>query len=60
VHNTFIQLKFDAHMNGMQDTMAAIQKEGVEVRLLRKGLDAGLAKAVLVYEETQSRYAYTS
>lgn len=51
------QVKFDAHMTGMEDVMSAIQREGMEVRLMRKSLDAGLAKAVLVYEETQDRLA---
>jgi hypothetical protein len=48
------QLKFDAHMTGMEDAMKAVVKEGAEVRLLRRGLDAGLAKAEQVYEETQA------
>jgi hypothetical protein len=48
------QLKFDAHMTGMEETMRNISKEGMEIRLLRRGLDAGLAKAVAVYEETQT------
>ena len=47
------QLKFDAHLNGMQDTLKTIEKEGVDVRHLRRDLDAGLAKAVTVLEETQ-------
>ena len=51
------QLKFDAHMTGMEETMRNISKEGMEIRLLRRGLDAGLAKAVAVYEETQANLA---
>lgn len=47
------QLKFDAHMTGMEETMRNISKEGMEIRLLRRDLDAGLAKAVAVLEETQ-------
>jgi hypothetical protein len=47
------QLKFDAHMVGMEEAMNAIMKEGNEVRLLRRGLDAGLAKAIAVLEETE-------
>lgn len=47
------QLRFDAHMVGMQQTMSNIQKEAAEIRLLRKGLDIGLAKAVNVLEETK-------
>jgi len=47
------QLKFDAHLNGMQETLKTIEKEGVDVRHLRRDLDAGLAKAVAVLEETQ-------
>ena len=40
-------------MTGMQDTMRNILKEGAEVRLMRKGLEAGLAKATIVLEETR-------
>jgi len=47
------QIKFDAHLNGMEEAMKAIEKEGAEMILLRKGLDAGLAKAVNVVEETK-------
>lgn len=47
------QLKFDAHMVGMEDTMRSIQKDCADVVLMRRGLDAGLAKAVIVYEETK-------
>lgn len=49
------QLKFDAHMVGMEDTMTAIQKDATEVRLMRRALDAGLAKAQLVLDETKQR-----
>lgn len=48
------QLKFDAHMTGMEETMRNIQKDGAEVRLMRRGLDAGLGKAVIVLEETKN------
>jgi hypothetical protein len=34
--------------------MRAIRKEEAEIRLMRRSLDAGLAKAVLVLEETRS------
>ncbi|NDD93334.1 hypothetical protein EBZ37_14795, partial [bacterium] len=51
------QLKFDAHMTGMEETMRNISKEGMEIRLLRRSLDAGLAKAVAVLDETQSNLA---
>ena len=51
------QLKFDAHMTGMEETMRNIAKEGYEIRLLRRGLDSGLAKAVAVLEETQASLA---
>lgn len=47
------QLKFDAHMVGMEDTMRAINKDAAEIVLMRRGLDAGLAKAQLVLEETK-------
>jgi len=49
------QLKFDAHMTGMEETMRNIQKDGAEIRLMRRGLDAGLGKAVIVLEETKQR-----
>lgn len=50
------QLKFDAHLNGMQDTLRQIEKEGIDVRHLRGDLDAGLAKAAIVLEETNFLY----
>ena len=46
-------LKFDAHMTGMEETHRNIHKEGAEIRLLRRDLDAGLAKAVTVLDETK-------
>jgi hypothetical protein len=46
-------LKFDAHMTGMEETHRNIHKEGAEIRLLRRNLDAGLAKAVAVLDETK-------
>lgn len=42
-------------MNGMEETTNTLIKESGEIRLLRKGLDAGLAKAVAVFEETQMK-----
>lgn len=54
------QIKFDAHMNGMEETMLAIQKEAREVKLLRRGLDSGLARAQHVEEETRARLALAS
>lgn len=53
------QLKFDSHMIGMEDTMRNIDKERAEVKLLRRGLDAGLAKAVIVCEETRDKLGLT-
>lgn len=50
-------LKFDAHMTGMEEAMKAVVKEEQEVHLLRRNLDAGLAKAVAVLEETQANLA---
>lgn len=47
-------LKFDAHMTGMEETHRNIHKEGAEIRLLRRDLDAGLAKAVTVLDETKT------
>lgn len=46
-------LKFDAHMTGMEETHRNIHKEGAEIRLLRRNLDAGLAKAVTVLDKTK-------
>ena len=46
------KIKFDAHMNGMQDTYNSLYKEWQEIRLMRRGLDSGLASATLKYEET--------
>lgn len=46
------QIKFDAHMNGMQDTYHSVYKEWEEIRLMRRSLDSGLASATLKYEET--------
>ena len=46
------QIKFDAHMNGMQDTYNSVYKEWEEIRLMRRSLDSGLASATLKYEET--------
>jgi hypothetical protein len=37
----------------MEETLKAIEKEAVDVRLLRRDLDAGLAKAVIVLDETK-------
>ena len=47
------QIKFDAHLNGMEEALSALDKEGAEMVLLRKSLDAGLAKAVNVAEDTK-------
>ena len=46
-------LKFDAHMTGMEETEKNIRKEGAEIRLLRRALDAGLAKAIKVVDATK-------
>jgi hypothetical protein len=48
------QLKFDAHMVGLEETMRSIRKEAMEIRLMRRALDAGLAKAVTVLTETKA------
>ena len=47
-------------MTGMEETMRNIQKDGAEVRLMRRGLDAGLAKALLVLEETKMKWVSAS
>jgi len=46
-------------MVGMEDTMRSIVKDGNEVRLMRRGLDAGIAKATIVYEETKTHLSST-
>jgi hypothetical protein len=46
-------------MVGMEDTMRSIQKDEAEIVLMRRGLDAGLAKAVIVLEETKVKLAST-
>lgn len=51
------QLKFDAYMVGMEEAMSGLSKECLEVRLLRRGLDAGYSKAVQVLDETRGRIA---
>lgn len=48
------QIKFDAHMNGMELACKGIEREFTEVRLLRRSLDVGLGKAQSVLEETES------
>lgn len=40
-------------MVGMEETMRAIRKDATEIRLMRRALDAGLAKAVHVLETTK-------
>lgn len=49
------QILFEAHMNGMTDCYNAVHKEYAEVVLLRRGLDAGLAKTQAVHETTANR-----
>lgn len=46
------QIRFEAHLNGMENAVAGIEKEYREVRLLRRALDVGLSKAQAVYDET--------
>lgn len=46
------KIKFDAHMNGMQDTYNSLYKEWQDMRLMRRNLDSGLSSASLKYEET--------
>ena len=46
-------LKFDAHMTGMEETHKNITKEGAEIVLLRRDLDAGLSKAIKVLDATK-------
>lgn len=48
------QVRFDAHMNGMEIAAKGIEREFTEVRLLRRNLDVGLGKAQTVLEETES------
>lgn len=49
------QIKFDAHMNGMEDTYRAVKKEWEESRLMKRNLDSGLSRAQLVYDECAER-----
>jgi hypothetical protein len=39
----------------MEETVRNIQKDKADVKLMRRGLDAGLAKAVIVLEETKDK-----
>lgn len=39
----------------MEDTLRSIEKDGTDIRLMRRGLDAGLAKAMIVFEETKMK-----
>lgn len=49
------KIKFDAHMNGMQETYNAVYKEWEEIRLMRRSLDSGLASATVKYEEVANQ-----
>mmetsp|Transcript_13135 Transcript_13135/g.13597 ORF Transcript_13135/g.13597 Transcript_13135/m.13597 type:complete len:695 (+) Transcript_13135:27-2111(+) len=49
------QIKFDAHMNGMEETYHAVKHEWEECRLMKRNLDSGLSRAELVYEECAER-----
>jgi chromosome segregation ATPase len=49
------QIKLEAHMSGMEETVKALEKEGIEVRMLRNSLDASLSKSITVTEATQNR-----
>jgi hypothetical protein len=49
------QSKFDVHLTGMEEAMRSIRREGEDVKLLRRNLDIGLAKAMSVLDDTQTR-----
>jgi hypothetical protein len=51
----YIQSKFDVHLTGMEEAMRSIRREGEDVKLLRRNLDIGLAKAMSVLDDTQTR-----
>ena len=44
-------------MCGMDETVKALEVEGLEVRMLRNSLDASLSKAITALDQTQSRMA---
>jgi chromosome segregation ATPase len=50
------QIKFDAHLNGMEETVNGVREEAADLFFLRKDLDAGLAKAVFALDETKTEY----
>jgi hypothetical protein len=39
----------------MEEAMRSIRREGEDVKLLRRNLDIGLAKAMSVLDDTQTR-----
>eukprot|EP01041_Mallomonas_annulata_P011126 gene11126-23257_t len=49
------QLKFDAHLNGMEDARIAVLKEYEDVCLLRRTMDAGLVRAHYITQEAKDR-----
>jgi hypothetical protein len=64
-----LKIRFDAYMNGMEETYFAVKHEWEEVtlfllcaldfplqcRLMRRNLDSGLSRAELVYQECVER-----
>lgn len=51
------EVKFDGHMNGMEDTSAQIAKEEAQMKLLFRQMEAGLAQAHKELEDTQRQIA---
>mmetsp|Transcript_5027 Transcript_5027/g.5156 ORF Transcript_5027/g.5156 Transcript_5027/m.5156 type:complete len:675 (-) Transcript_5027:185-2209(-) len=49
------QLKFDAHLNGMEEARKAVLKEYEDVSLLRRTMDAGLVRAHYEAQEAKDR-----
>mmetsp|Transcript_8437 Transcript_8437/g.7562 ORF Transcript_8437/g.7562 Transcript_8437/m.7562 type:complete len:676 (+) Transcript_8437:60-2087(+) len=51
------QIRLDAHMAGMDETVRGLQREEMEVRALRNALEASLSRAITSLAETKSRLA---
>jgi len=49
------QLKFDGHLNGMEEARRGVLKEFEEVSLLRRTVDAGLVRAHYIAQEAKDK-----
>lgn len=49
------QLKFDGHLNGMEEARRGVLKEYEEVALLRRTVDAGLVRAHYIAQEAKDK-----